>query len=408
MNLFLFANFFPYKRAEPFLVNEFQFAKEKSESITVITLYGKKEDSLLPSDPKLTLLSPVFEAAGNKKVIWKKGLFNLAPLGFHFTEFFTRGLLFKPKQLYWFFISLFVTRAALASPAYKELIKKINQASSPVLYFYWGDNLAWTIPYLKRKIKNKNARIVLRLHGSDLYEHTKAGYAPLRKKIFSACDQIFTVAQNGCNYLKEKYPDHAGKMTVSSLGVFDNGLNPYTPDVLTVVSASNVVALKRIPLLLEALQKLDLPLVWHHFGDGPLFTQLEELAKRKREGLTIHLHGHVSNRELMTFYGTTSVDLFVNVSSSEGLPVSIMEALSFGIPVMATDVGGTSELVNSTVGGLVEPSISAGELSERINEFFKLNPAAKNEIRKNAREQFLTRVSAEKNYNNFYKIISGT
>jgi glycosyltransferase involved in cell wall biosynthesis len=197
-------------------------------------------------------------------------------------------------------------------------------------------------------------------------------------------------------------------MTVSSLGVFDNGLNPYNPEVLTVVSASNVVALKRIPLLLEALQKLDLPLVWHHFGDGPLFTQLEELAKRKREGLTIHLHGHVSNRELMRFYGTTSVDLFVNVSSSEGLPVSIMEALSFGIPVMATDVGGTSELVNSTVGGLVEPSISAGELSERINEFFKLNPAAKNEIRKNAREQFLTRVSAEKNYNNFYKIISGT
>ena len=42
------------------------------------------------------------------------------------------------------------------------------------------------------------------------------------------------------------------------------------------------------------------------------------------------------------------IDLFINTSSSEGVPVSIMEALSVGIPIIATDVGGTKEIVTKT------------------------------------------------------------
>ena len=44
------------------------------------------------------------------------------------------------------------------------------------------------------------------------------------------------------------------------------------------------------------------------------------------------------------------VDLFLTVSANEGIPVSIMEAQSFGIPVIATDVGGISEIVNNVNG----------------------------------------------------------
>ena len=46
-------------------------------------------------------------------------------------------------------------------------------------------------------------------------------------------------------------------------------------------------------------------------------------------------------------------DLFVNMSLSEGIPVSIMEAISFGIPIIATNVGGNAEIVNDETGVLI-------------------------------------------------------
>ncbi|MCE3226182.1 MAG: glycosyl transferase group 1 [Bacteroidetes bacterium] len=406
MNLFLFANFFPYKRAEPFLVNEFEFAKSKSDSVTIITLYGNPSDSILTEDKKIRLLRPVFENASNKRAIWINGIFNLAPFGLHLAEFFSKGLLFKPKQLYWFFISLFITRTALSSHAYKELLQKLNNTEKAVLYFYWGDNLCWTIPYLKKKIRNKNVKIVLRLHGSDLYEHMKSGYAPLRQKTFTCVDAIFTVAKNGADYLKQRYPDQAHKISVAPLGVFDNGLNPHKEDEFIIVSASNVVPVKRVKLLLEALKKSDLKVTWQHFGDGPLFHELKVLSEQGRQGLKIVLHGHVLNKDLITFYKTNSVDVFVNVSSSEGLPVSIMEALSFGIPVIATGVGGTPELVNDNVGTILDPGVGPDQLSLALAQFFQLSDEERAVKRKNAREQFLLKASAEKNYNNFYELIS--
>ena len=60
------------------------------------------------------------------------------------------------------------------------------------------------------------------------------------------------------------------------------------------------------------------------------------------------------------------VDIFVNGSASEGLPVSIMEAISFNIPVIATNVGGTNEIVTSESGVLLDPHFSAQELADQI------------------------------------------
>ena len=96
-----------------------------------------------------------------------------------------------------------------------------------------------------------------------------------------------------------------------------------------VVSVSNLVALKRIPLIFEALQQTKGTIIWYHFGDGVLAEELKQLVKNARAGLTVHFKGHVKNEQLIDFYKTQSADLFINASSSEGLPVSIMEARYF-------------------------------------------------------------------------------
>jgi len=408
MNLFIFSNFFPYKKAEAFLLNEFEFTKKEASSINLISLYGKHEESLIKEESNLKLLKPIINNSSSKIFLLFKGVFNLAPVNFHLNEFIKTNILLSPQKLYYWFISLFISRAALSSDAYKQIVKLVNASKNPILYFYWGDNLAWTIPYLKKEIKNKDLKIIIRLHGSDLYENLKHNYAPLRLAIFSAVDTIVPISEHGYNYIFNKYPKFSSKVFLSRLGVFDNGLNYNFQNLnkeFTIVSVSNVVALKRLNLLFDALQKTQSNITWHHFGDGVLMNDLNNAIKNKRQGLNVNLHGYVSNQSLINFYQKQQVDLFVNVSSSEGLPVSIMEALSFGIPVIATDVGGTSELVSDKVGELISSNFSSESLGKSIEKVLNLNSEELLLLRSNARSIFELKVNAKINYLLFYNKI---
>ena len=408
MNLFIFSNFFPYKKAEAFLLNEFEFTKKEASSIYLISLYGKHEESLIREESNLKLLQPIINNSSSKIFLLFKGVFNLAPVNFHLNEFIKTSILLSPHKLYCWFISLFISRAALSSDAYKKLVKLVNASKNPILYFYWGDNLAWTIPYLKKEIKNKDLKIIIRLHGSDLYENLKHNYAPLRSAIFSAVNTIVPISEHGYNYIFNKYPKFSAKVFLSRLGVFDNGLNYNIQNLskeFTIVSVSNVVALKRLNLLFDALQKTQSKITWHHFGDGVLMNDLSNAIKNKRQGLNVILHGYVSNQSLINFYQNQHVDLFVNVSSSEGLPVSIMEALSFGIPVIATDVGGTSELVSDKVGELISSTFTTENLGQIIEKLLNLNSEEMLLLRSNARSIFELKVNAKINYLLFYNKI---
>ena len=409
MNLFIFSNFFPYKKAEAFLLNEFEFTKKEASSIYLISLYGKHEESLIKEESNLKLLQPIINNSSSKIFLLFKGVFNLAPVNFHLNEFIKTSILLSPQKLYYWFISLFISRAALSSDAYKQLVNLVNASKNPILYFYWGDNLAWTIPYLKKEIKNKDLKIIIRLHGSDLYENLKHNYAPLRSAIFSAVDTIVPISEHGYNYIFNKYPKFSSKVFLSRLGVFDNGLNYNLQNVgkeFTIVSVSNVVALKRLNLLFDALQITQSNITWHHFGDGVLMNYLSNAIKNKRQGLNVILHGYVSNQTLINFYQKQQVDLFVNVSSSEGLPVSIMEALSFGIPVIATDVGGSSELVSDKVGELISSTFTTESLGQNIEKLLNLNSEELLLLRSNARSIFELKVNAKINYLLFYQKIN--
>ena len=112
------------------------------------------------------------------------------------------------------------------------------------------------------------------------------------------------------------------------------------------------------------------------------------------------------NVDVHTYLSNSPVDLFVNVSSYEGLPVSIMEAFAYGIPAMATDAGGTSELVNSTNGMLIPVDIDPKTLSRKIEKFIATYYKSNSELRKNAFTTWKNNYDKEKNYEEFFKMIS--
>jgi glycosyltransferase involved in cell wall biosynthesis len=98
----------------------------------------------------------------------------------------------------------------------------------------------------------------------------------------------------------------------------------------------------------------------------------------------------------LDFYTEQPFDLFVNVSASEGVPFSIMEAFSVGIPVMATNVGGTGEIVNEQVGMLLPSDINLAGLVQKITDFYNFSTEQKQGMRQECYNQYINKWNAEK------------
>ena len=99
-----------------------------------------------------------------------------------------------------------------------------------------------------------------------------------------------------------------------------------------------------------------------HLGGGDTINLIEKQLTNIGENVEVCLKGQVSHADVLNWFENNSVDVFVNVSSSEGLPVSIMEAFSFGVPVVATKVGGIPEIVDEKCGILIPKEFEPKEL----------------------------------------------
>jgi colanic acid/amylovoran biosynthesis glycosyltransferase len=152
-------------------------------------------------------------------------------------------------------------------------------------------------------------------------------------------------------------------------------------------------------LIARTLSFLNIPASWVHFGDGPEMSEIKTIAKELPGHIQAELMGAVPHNELMKYFRTTSIDLFLNVSRSEGVPVSVMEAMSFGIPVIATNVGGTSEIVSGKTGLLIDPDFSPEELAGKIQEFTQIRDI--NNPRVASREEWEKISKAENVYPSF-------
>ena len=190
---------------------------------------------------------------------------------------------------------------------------------------------------------------------------------------------------------------------ISRLGVLNiNQLRQPSNERFKLVSCSNLIKVKRIDLILESLsfiknRKID----WFVIGDGPMRKYIEENEKRLDSDINIKMVGRLQNKEVYDFYKKENPDLFINLSSSEGVPVSIMEAMSFGIPVIATDVGGTREIVNMKNGILLESNPSPKNIAQQICNFMSLTKKEVEEKRDLAFSDLTTKYNANKNYKDF-------
>ena len=284
---------------------------------------------------------------------------------------------------------------------------KLSFHDKTVLYSYRMNTGGLTIIKLKKLFNN--AKCIARAHSIDLYEYRQPdNYIPFRHKILSGLEALYCISKDGKDYV-DKYSFPHCKVEVSRLGTKDYGIEKtesrdYAERKLFLVSCSRISPEKRIEKIIDALALIDEEIQWVHIGGGDTIDELKKYASKKlgnKKNIYYSIVGNMANEEVIRYYGNHYIDAFVNVSTVEGIPVSIMEASSFGIPAIATDVGGTGEIIKDEYNGFLLPADFSDELlASKILSLIKDRSKAE-QMRKNAREEWENDYNEERNYQLF-------
>jgi glycosyltransferase involved in cell wall biosynthesis len=151
---------------------------------------------------------------------------------------------------------------------------------------------------------------------------------------------------------------------------------------------------KGIETILAADQTHSLPLPVHIVGDGPLRPKVERACVRP--GTRLRYLGPMSRDQVFEQMQSAAV-LLVPSLWYEGLPMTIVEALSFGLPVIASRIGGLPEIVcDQDCGLLVDPGNPSALVESLVS--FLANSSGILSMRQAARRRFVEQYSEQRNY----------
>jgi glycosyltransferase involved in cell wall biosynthesis len=150
------------------------------------------------------------------------------------------------------------------------------------------------------------------------------------------------------------------------------------PQEATVIGAiGRLEPIKRFDLLVEAMARLEPGVFAVIAGEGSSRRALEALAADRGVTARFRLLGHRDDPLAVHHV----LDVYVQTSDSEGIPNAVLEAMALQIPVVATNVGGTSELIGDEAHGLLVPRRDAQALVHAIGRTLTDRPGTAARVR---------------------------
>lgn len=273
------------------------------------------------------------------------------------------------------------------------LVDKYLQCKrNPDIVVFHGYDECWR--YL-RKRTNTSAKTVMFLHSDGVpykmvliyYPKLKGTFAErklmsIHRECISSVDKCVFIAKIGLdNFLLQNqgYPVDKCFLLINGIDDLSESQNAEIKRIRKARTADRVCRLvctgtllhrKGQDVIIEAMSRLSreslsgihLTLI----GDGPLRGELENMIARYGLGEAVTLLGAVPNPEV--FRHLAGADIFVLMSMNEGLPISIIEAMRCGLPVITTDNSGMPEIVRDGFNGLVLPTGDADSLARVLSD----------------------------------------
>lgn len=374
--LILITDYYPYTQNETFLESEIPYLSEAFELSIVSADTVSECVRNFPKDIK------VYRCTGKSgfSIFDKIRLF----LEFVFSidgiiEIFT--IIKKGKKIHTRFLSS-LYYFMQGQSYYERLVynKIINKRETQIIYSYWSTYRLLGITHNAKKLPN--TAIITRLHGYDLYnERMKTGMQPFKSQMEKRLSKVILVADFCRDYYLKNFCIDTTKVEVMRLGSLQEAILNYkeSDEIFTIVSCSNVIPLKRVDLIANAISQINsIRIKWIHFGDGYCMESLKSIISSMSSNIEAILMGRISNEEVRNYYLNNNIDCFITTSETEGCPVSIMEALSFGIPIIATPVGGIPEMIGNTKNILLSKDPNIIEVVQALHTINNLS----NDIRK--------------------------
>ena len=414
-NLVIITNNYPLDMGEPYLEDELLITYKAFNKIYIISTDKhvrslNKDIFFVPQNAEKVLL-PLSKMRIKDRIKWSYKLFSL--------ECF--------KEVFWIFVKYRIKDIALVLKVFissvlnghyfksileKELLKKGVNINDSILYSYWTSEITYGL--IKMKKKFPDAKIISRSHGWDLFfERNTPMYLPLRRYMIQGCDKYTTISETGKKYLISKLNiKDIHSIKVSKLGVRDqkNRIEFESSSIIRIVSISIIQTVKQLGLLVDSLQLInDYKIEWLHIGGGALFNNFTEEVKEKLEGkinISYKLVETLPHYKVIKIFSQKTFDFLINTSCSEGLPVSMMEAMSFSVPVIGTNVGGVSEIISDGINGYLLPAMATKhDIVNSINTYQKLSIDSKLKLRENAYKYWYMNYRSDINYGIFVKEI---
>jgi len=404
---------YPFDRGEEFLESEIEHLAREFDEVIILPLSSRNDSELtrsVPSNVHTVLPSPrVVSGRWRRDFLrftFRHPLRLLFALGSAARQF---PRIDRVKSEFQFAVTSDLLTAAISN----ELFSAMKQGRSYTIYAYWFHVQSAVGVKLHRQL---NLPVVARGHRGDIYEQfSPLGYLPRRRQLIAELDGLYAVSRQGATHLKTVHPDYADRISVARLGVNSaNNSQNSIQNPTVIVTCSRIVPVKRLTLAIAAianLQQRGRGIRWVHLGGGvsEAFNQLHAHASRHLQPGSFSLVGELSNQELREWYANHPATLFLNVSESEGVPVSIMEALAQGLPIIATDVGGTSELIAPEIGmfpGLLSSDPSPSEIADRIEHLLELSNEDYAAVSNASFLHWKSSWSAPRNYARFAALLS--
>lgn len=269
------------------------------------------------------------------------------------------------------------------STRYWELINIIR--NQKIDYFILNTRFYITTFIGLRLASEKKMRCLLIEHGTGhlitknpIIKLFAAQYEHFLSERIKKYNPVFYGVSEACNRWLRHFNIH-------SEGVIYNGIDTRnkiknTPhykqhfnlpdDHIIFSSASRLIAEKGVPELVNTFMKFSTSHENVHLflaGDGPL---LESFMLRFQNHRQIHILGKLNYEEVMNLFGESDI-VIVPSRYPEGLPTVILEAGLANCAVITTDVGGSSEVINTREFGLLIKNCDEGELLSAMDELYK-------------------------------------
>ena len=255
---------------------------------------------------------------------------------------------------------------------------------------------AWERAYSKAKISESFDEFQIKNYGFSISLQKKVRSFSIKKS-----DIVVTPSQHLKNFIQNL--GFKNKIEIINNGVFipEENTNIFTNDQINITIVSRLVSHKNIEKIIRAISDLNNPLIYLNIiGDGPELNQLQKISLKSNNKDNIIFHGKLNRDDINHIF--LKSDIYVQASNYEGLPHSLLEAMSYGIPVLCTPVGECKEILgNEERGYILDLPVSKNNIKSKINEIIGEKNIANNKGERG--KDFITEKYNLTNSFNLYK-----